>query len=177
MWRCATPASEHRYCRSARAPCITQVERAQLSATASSRRRSLGWAPIFATSGASRRRWRGYGERFTCTRVHRSGARARRAATERLRAATYAKRFAAKEACAKALGTGFRQRGILRRPGVVNLLGGQPTMTLPGGAAARLAALIPRACAANRAQLTDEYPYAYAQVIISAVQRGGPPRR
>jgi len=86
------------------------------------------------------------------------------------RAGTYAKRFAAKEACAKALGTGFARGVFMSDLRVVNLRGGQPTLELHGGAALRLVQLTP---AGMRAQvdltMTDEYPYAYAQVIISAV--------
>ena len=86
------------------------------------------------------------------------------------RAASYAKRFAAKEACSKALGTGFRDGVFWRDLGVVNLPSGKPTMALTGGAAARLTAITP---SGMRAQIdltiTDEYPHAQAIVIISAV--------
>ena len=86
------------------------------------------------------------------------------------RTGTYAKRFAAKEACAKALGTGFNQGVFMSDLGVVNLPGGQPTLRLTGGAATRLAALTPAGMTARvDLTMTDEYPYAYAQVIISAV--------
>jgi holo-[acyl-carrier protein] synthase len=88
----------------------------------------------------------------------------------KMRAGTYAKRFAAKEAMSKALGTGFRQGVFMSDLEVVNQPSGKPTMRLSGAAAKRLAALTP---AGMRAQiditLTDEYPYAYAQVIISAI--------
>jgi holo-[acyl-carrier protein] synthase len=86
----------------------------------------------------------------------------------RNRAGTYAKRFAAKEACAKALGTGF-SRGVFHSDlGVVNLPSGQPTMVLTGGAARRLAELAgPGMAPRLDLTMTDEYPYAYAQVIIS----------
>ena len=88
----------------------------------------------------------------------------------RNRAGTYAKRFAAKEACAKALGTGFARGVFMSDLGVVNLRGGQPTLELTGGAALRLAALTPAGLRARvDLTMTDEYPYAYAQVIISAV--------
>src|SRR5580693_8584284 len=73
---------------------------------------------------------------------------------------TYAKRFAAKEACSKALGTGFRRGVFFADLRVTNLASGQPTMTLHGGALARLAALIPPGYAPHIAvSLTDEYPY------------------
>ena len=90
--------------------------------------------------------------------------------TEKLRAGTFAKRFAAKEACAKALGTGFK-RGVFHSDlGVVNLPSGQPTLRLTGGAAERLRAITPPGQGALLAlTMTDEYPYAFAQVIISAV--------
>ena len=85
-------------------------------------------------------------------------------------AATYAKRFAAKEACAKALGTGFRHGVFFRDLGVVNLPGGKPTLALTGGAAARLAAITPSGMRAEISlSLTDEYPLAHAIVLITAV--------
>ena len=86
------------------------------------------------------------------------------------RAGTYAKRFAAKEACAKALGTGFARGVFMSDLRVVNLRGGQPTLDLHGGAALRLLQLTPPGMRARvDLTMTDEYPYAYAQVIISAV--------
>jgi holo-[acyl-carrier protein] synthase len=86
------------------------------------------------------------------------------------RAGTYAKRFAAKEACAKALGTGFNRGVYMSDLGVVNMKGGQPTMALTGGALARLAALMPPGMVPRiDLTMTDEYPYAYAHVIISAL--------
>jgi holo-[acyl-carrier protein] synthase len=86
------------------------------------------------------------------------------------RAASYAKRFAAKEACAKALGTGLSRGVFWRDMGVVNLPGGQPTMTLTGGAARRLAALVPDGCVPRiHLTITDDFPLAHALVIISAV--------
>jgi holo-[acyl-carrier protein] synthase len=89
--------------------------------------------------------------------------------TEKLRAGTFAKRFAAKEACAKALGTGFAQGVFHSDLGVVNLRSGQPTMRLTGGALDRLHKITPPGCTAEIAlTMTDEDPYAFAQVIIWA---------
>jgi holo-[acyl-carrier protein] synthase len=86
------------------------------------------------------------------------------------RAETYAKRFAAKEACAKALGTGFRRGVFFRDMGVVNLPSGRPTMKLTGGALARLKAITPPGHdALIDVSLTDEGPTAQAIVIIQAV--------
>jgi holo-[acyl-carrier protein] synthase len=83
---------------------------------------------------------------------------------------TYAKRFAAKEACAKALGTGFRKGVFFRDLGVSNLPSGKPTMKLTGGALARLEAITPPGHTAMiDVTITDEYPLAQAFVIISAV--------
>jgi holo-[acyl-carrier protein] synthase len=91
----------------------------------------------------------------------------------RARAASYAKRFAAKEACAKALGTGLSRGVFWRDMGVVNLPGGQPTMKLTGGAARRLATLVPEGHVARiDLTITDDYPLAQAVVIISAVPAG-----
>lgn len=88
----------------------------------------------------------------------------------RIRAATYAKRFAAKEAASKALGTGFRAGVFWRDLGVVNLSSGAPTLRMSGGAAERLKAITPLGQLAHVAlTMTDEYPYAQAMVIISAV--------
>jgi holo-[acyl-carrier protein] synthase len=97
--------------------------------------------------------------------------------TERKRAerranpvATYAKRFAAKEACAKALGTGMRGGVWWRDMGVVNLPSGRPTMDLTGGARRRLEAITPAGCEARiDLTITDEGPMAQAIVVISAV--------
>jgi len=101
------------------------------------------------------------------TQVERAKAERR---TERIRTSTYAKRFAAKEAAAKALGTGFRDGVFFRDLGVVNLRSGQPTLAMTGGAAARLAALTPAGHVARvDLTMTDEYPYANAVVVISAV--------
>jgi holo-[acyl-carrier protein] synthase len=114
-----------------------------------------------------------HGEKFlerVFTPVERAKAERR---TERIRAGTYAKRFAAKEAAAKALGTGFSQGVFLRDLGVVNLRSGQPTLAMTGGAALRLAAITPPGHrAVVSLTMTDEYPYAQAQVIISAVPEG-----
>jgi holo-[acyl-carrier protein] synthase len=109
-----------------------------------------------------------YGERF----LGRIFTAAERAKAERraTRIETYAKRFAAKEACAKALGTGFRRGVFWRDLGVVNLPGGKPTMKLTGGALQRLRAITPAGCDVTiDVSLTDEGPTAQAIVIISAV--------
>jgi len=85
------------------------------------------------------------------------------------RAASYAKRFAAKEACSKALGTGFRKGVYWRDLGVVNLPGGRPTLILTGGALARLEAMTPRGMTPRiDVTLTDEPPLAQALVVITA---------
>jgi holo-[acyl-carrier protein] synthase len=115
-----------------------------------------------------------HGERFldrVFTPVERAKAERR---TEKLRAGTYAKRFAAKEAASKALGTGFAQGVFMRDLGVVNLRSGKPTLQLTGGAATRLAELTPPGHTAQvDLTMTDEYPYASAIVIISAVRLAG----
>src|SRR5215469_7323615 len=108
-----------------------------------------------------------HGERF----VARIFTETERAAAERRarRVETYAKRFAAKEACSKALGTGFRAGVFFRDMGVVNLRSGRPTMALTGGALARLKAITPAGHEARiDITLTDEGPLAQAFVIISA---------
>ena len=111
-----------------------------------------------------------FGERFIrriFTDIERDKSEGRR-----LRAASYAKRYAAKEACSKALGTGFRRGVFWRDMGVVNLRGGKPTMTLTGGAKERLDAITPPGMVAViDVSLTDEYPMAEAVVIISAVPK------
>jgi holo-[acyl-carrier protein] synthase len=115
-----------------------------------------------------------FGERFTM-RVFSDVERARSERRVHARAASYAKRFAAKEACAKALGTGFRKSVFFSDLRVVNFSSGQPTMSLHGGALARLNSLVPEGYEARIAlSLTDEYPYAYAQVIISAELKAAP---
>jgi holo-[acyl-carrier protein] synthase len=109
-----------------------------------------------------------FGDRFT-HRVYTELERARAERRPLLRAGSYAKRFAAKEACAKALGTGMNQGVFWRDMGVVNLPGGQPTMRLTGGAARRLAALTPAGFRPHiHLSLSDEDPMAFAFVIISA---------
>ena len=86
------------------------------------------------------------------------------------RAASYAKRFAAKEACSKALGTGFKKSVYWRDLGVVNLRSGKPTMALTGGAAERLKEITPKGMQAQiDLTITDDFPLAQAIVIISAV--------
>lgn len=111
-----------------------------------------------------------HGERFV-SRIFTAAERAKAASrTQRIQAATYAKRFAAKEAAAKALGTGFRRGVFFSDLGVVNLPTGQPTLQMTGGAAERLAAITPAGMVASVAlTMTDEYPYAFALVIISAI--------
>jgi holo-[acyl-carrier protein] synthase len=109
-----------------------------------------------------------FGERF----VNRCFTEIERARSERRvdRAASYAKRFAAKEACAKALGTGIRHGVFWRDMGVANLPSGKPTMVLTGGALERLNALTPEGCqAVIHVSLTDDHPYAQAFVIIEAL--------
>ena len=93
----------------------------------------------------------------------------RRSEARRERAASYARRWAAKEACAKALGTGLRMGVAWAEMGVLNLRGGQPTMVLTGGAAARLATMTPPGMRAHvHVSITDDYPYAQAFVVIEA---------
>ncbi len=109
-----------------------------------------------------------FGERFT----RRCFTEIERVRSERKpdRAASYAKRFSAKEACAKALGTGMRGSVYWRDMGVVNLPSGQPTLALTGGAAERLAALTPPGHSVNiHLSLTDDHPYALAFVVIEAL--------
>ncbi len=113
-----------------------------------------------------------HGDRFI-NRIYTESERAR-AERRANRVDTYAKRFAAKEACAKALGTGFRRGVFFRDIGVVNMPSGKPTLRLTGGALARLAAITPAGWEAQiDLALTDEYPLAQAFVVISAVRRAG----
>ena len=116
-----------------------------------------------------------HGDRFLgriFTEEERAKA-ARRARSEKMVAATYAKRFAAKEACSKALGTGIRGGVWWRDMGVVNLPGGRPTMWLTGGALARLKALTPAGFEARiDLSITDDWPIAQAFVVISAQSFG-----
>ena len=108
-----------------------------------------------------------YGERFL-SRVFTETER-RKSDGRAARAASYAKRFAAKEACAKALGTGFRQGVFWRDMGVVNLASGRPTLELTGGAAYALAQLTPEGHGTRiDLTITDDFPMAQAIVIISA---------
>jgi holo-[acyl-carrier protein] synthase len=109
-----------------------------------------------------------FGERFLA-RVFTEEER-RRSERRANRGASYARRFAAKEACSKALGTGFRLGVFWRDMGVINLPSGKPTLRLTGGAAARLAALVPDGMSAQiDLSITDDPPIAQAIVIISAV--------
>lgn len=109
-----------------------------------------------------------HGERFL-ERVFTPAERAKADRRAR-RAETYAKRFAAKEACAKALGTGLAAGVFWRDMGVVNLPSGRPTLELTGGALQRLRAITPKGCAARiDLTLTDEGPTAQALVVISAI--------
>ncbi|HWL04918.1 MAG TPA: holo-ACP synthase [Xanthobacteraceae bacterium] len=112
-----------------------------------------------------------HGERFIA-RVFTDIERAKAERRER-RIDTYAKRFAAKEACAKALGTGLRAGVFWRDMGVVNLPSGRPTMELTGGALARLRAITPAGHEARiDLSITDEWPLAQAFVVISAQPAG-----
>jgi holo-[acyl-carrier protein] synthase len=111
-----------------------------------------------------------FGDRF----VQRVFTDIERAKSDRRsqRAASYAKRFAAKEACSKALGTGFRKGVFWKDMGVVNEPSGRPTMSLSGGALEQLRSLLPGGHdAAVHLTITDDYPYAQAVVIISAIPK------
>ena len=109
-----------------------------------------------------------FGERFE-KRVFTDIERAK-SDKRRERAASYAKRWAAKEACSKALGTGLRMGVAWKEMGVVNLPSGKPTMELTGGAAERMSKLIPEGHTAHiHVTITDDKPYAQAFVIIEAL--------
>ena len=116
-----------------------------------------------------------HGDRFL-DRIFTEAERAkadRRGKNEKMVVATYAKRFAAKEACSKALGTGIRRGVWWRDMGVINLPGGRPTMELTGGALARLQSLTPEGHEVRiDLSITDDWPMAQAFVIISAVPAG-----
>ena len=118
-----------------------------------------------------------FGDRFVgrvFTPVERARSERRQGAP---RIASYAKRFAAKEACSKALGTGLRKGVFWRDMGVVNLSSGRPTLSLTGGAARHLASLTPPGHMARiDLTLTDDFPYAQAIVIISALPTKEDPR-
>lgn len=109
-----------------------------------------------------------YGQRFI-DRIFTPVEQAKAERRQLTRAATFAKRFAAKEACAKALGTGIRNGVFFRDMGVVNLPSGQPTMHLTGGAAERLARMTPAGHVADiHLTITDDHPWAQAIVLITA---------
>ncbi|PWE17960.1 holo-ACP synthase [Marinicauda salina] len=112
-----------------------------------------------------------FGERFT-NRVFTEGERAK-ADARRRRAETYAKRFAAKEACAKALGTGIYRGVAWRHMEVINRPGGQPSLKLSGAALERMQLLTPTGLAPHiQLTLTDDHPWAQAFVIIQALEPG-----
>jgi holo-[acyl-carrier protein] synthase len=114
-----------------------------------------------------------FGERFIA-RVFTDPERAKAERRTLARAGTYAKRFAAKEAFSKAVGTGFKAGVFMKDIGVVNLPSGAPTLALTGGAKARLDALIPPGHAAHvHLTMTDDHPWAQAFVIIEARPAGG----
>ena len=114
-----------------------------------------------------------FGDRFT-TRCYTEIER-QKSDRRLLRAESYAKRFAAKEACSKALGTGFRKGVFWRDIGVVNLAGGKPTLKLTGGALARLDEIVPEGMKVQiDLTMTDEPPFAQALVIITAEHRYAP---
>ena len=113
-----------------------------------------------------------FGERFIA-RVFTDIERAKAEGRPFTRAGTYAKRFAAKEAFSKAVGTGFKRGVFMKDIGVVNKPSGAPTLALTGGARERLDALIPAGHAAEvHLTMTDDHPWAQAFVIITAVPRG-----
>lgn len=114
-----------------------------------------------------------FGDRFIqriFTHIEQSKSERRGTGRHNPRAASYAKRFAAKEACAKALGTGLRRGVFWRDMGVINLTSGQPTLQLKGGALLRLQSLTPAGMTPTiNLTMTDDYPWAEAVVIISGV--------
>ncbi|MDB5691549.1 MAG: holo-ACP synthase [Alphaproteobacteria bacterium] len=110
-----------------------------------------------------------FGDRFI-RRVFTETERARAERRPLTRAGTYAKRFAAKEAFSKAVGTGFRRGVFMRDIGVVNAPSGAPTLALGGGARARLDAMTPEGHFADvHLTMTDDHPFALAFVVITAV--------
>jgi holo-[acyl-carrier protein] synthase len=110
-----------------------------------------------------------FGERFLA-RVFTEVERAKAEKRPFTRAGTYAKRFAAKEAFAKAVGTGFKRGVFMRDIGVVNLRSGEPTLALTGGAKQRLDAMTPAGHAARiYLTMTDDHPFALAVVLITAI--------
>jgi holo-[acyl-carrier protein] synthase len=112
-----------------------------------------------------------FGERFIA-RVFTDVERAKAESRPFTRAGTYAKRFAAKEAFSKAVGTGFKRGVFMKDIGVVNHRSGQPTLALTGGAKARLDALTPAGhVALIHLSMTDDHPWAQAFVIIEALER------
>jgi holo-[acyl-carrier protein] synthase len=109
-----------------------------------------------------------FGERFT-RRVFTETERRKAESRPFTRAGTYAKRFAAKEAFSKAVGTGFKRGVFMKDIGVVNLPGGAPSLELTGGAKARLDAMVPEGHFAQiHLTMTDDHPFAQAFVIITA---------
>ena len=114
-----------------------------------------------------------FGERFEA-RVFTDAERAKAARRPFTKAGTLAKRFAAKEAFSKAVGTGFKRGVFMRDIGVVNAPSGAPTLRLTGGAKARLDAMVPPGHAARvHLTLTDDHPWAQAFVVIEAVPSNG----
>ena len=112
-----------------------------------------------------------FGDRFTA-RIFTPAERAK-SDNRRNRAASYAKRFAAKEACSKALGTGLRRGVFWRNMGVINLPSGRPTLVLTGGALAQLLTITPPGYEARiDLTLTDDFPWAHAIVIITGLKSG-----
>lgn len=114
-----------------------------------------------------------FGERFE-NRVFTEIERAKAARRPYTRAGTYAKRFAAKEAFSKAVGTGFKRGVFMRDIGVINAASGAPTLALTGGAKLRLDSMIPAGYSASiHLTLTDDHPWAQAFVIIEALRNEG----